>query len=182
MLPILATDDIFRTVRVILEGNSFIRNRQYQVPPIMFKASTLFFLLFGIVGLVFFGKGLLLAASASRLSADGLQAEAEVLRVDERKRLMHKDRTEYWQYFYTEVVTFTAWDGQKVEARLPEKNEDEKRAAPGDKIQIRYNPENVMEIAPVNGNTLWAQAIGLIVLGLAAVAGAVFMSWKKGIF
>ena len=148
----------------------------------MFKASTLFFLLFGLVGLLFLGKGILLASSASRLSAQGLETEAEVIRVDVRKRLAHKDQTEYWQYFYTEVVTFTAWDGQKAEVRLPEKNESEVRAAPGDKLMIRYNPDNMTEAAPVKGNTLWMQAVGLVILGLGVVAGAVFMAWRKGLF
>lgn len=148
----------------------------------MLKASTLFFLLFGLVGLVFFGKGILLAASASRLSSEGLTAQAEVLKVDERKRLSHRDQTEYWQYFYTEVVSFTAWDGQKVEARLPEKNENEIRAKPGDKLKVRYNPDRVTEVVPIEGNTLPMQAVGLMVLGLFAVAAAVFMAWRKGVF
>lgn len=148
----------------------------------MFKASALFFLLFGLVGLLFLGKGLLLASSASRLSSQGLETEAEVVRVDVRKRLAHKDQTDYWQHFYTEVVTFTTWDGQKAEVRLPEKNEKEARTKPGDKLMIRYNPDKLTEATPVKGNTLWMQAIGLIVLGLATVAGAVFMAWRKGIF
>lgn len=148
----------------------------------MFKASTLFFLLFGLVGLFFLGKGILLAASASRLASEGLTAQADVLKVDVRQRLAHRDQTEYWQYFYTEVVSFTAWDGQQVEARLPEKNENETRAKPGDRIKVRYNPDRVTEVAPVVGNTLPMQAMGLILLGLGTVALAVFMAWRKGVF
>lgn len=148
----------------------------------MFKASALIFLLLGLAGVVLAGKGLQLVSAASRMASDAMTTQAEVVRIDERKRLAHRDQTDYWQVFYTEVVRFTAWNGETVEARLPEKNAEESRAKPGDIIQIRYHPDRLTEVVPAAGNPWPMQGVMLIVLGAAAIAGSVFMAWRKGLF
>lgn len=135
----------------------------------------IFFSLFAFAGCIFLLQGLRLFMRSRRLAAKGLRAEAEVIRIDVRESHGRRDDMPVIENYYTEVVRYVTWEGQMVEARLPEKNEEEKRAKPGDVISIVANPDDPAEIAPASGGTTGLTAVILIVAGAAMTAGAARM-------
>ena len=116
-----------------------------------------------LAGSAFLYAGVKLTSTAWTLKTSGEQTTATIERVEVREApaIVH---------YYTEVVSFTARDGSKVEARLPEKNDDEARGSPGDPIEIRYRHDDPSVAAPVNGSPLGIQGPILIITGLALLA------------
>ncbi len=108
--------------------------------------------------------------TTATIETSGEQTTATIERVEVREAHVRKDDAPAIVHYYTEVVSFTAWDGSKVEARLPEKNDDEARGSPGDPIEIRYRHDDPSVAAPVNGSPLGIQGPILIIAGLALLA------------
>ena len=113
-----------------------------------------------LAGSAFLYAGVKLTSTAWTLKTSGEQTTATIERVEVREAHVRKDDAPAIVHYYTEVVSFTAWDGSKVEARLPEKNDDEARGSPGDPSVA----------APVNGSPLGIQGPILIIAGLALLA------------
>lgn len=84
-----------------------------------------------LAGSAFLYAGVKLTSTAWTLKTSGEQTTATIERVEVREAHVRKDDAPAIVHYYTEVVSFTAWDGSKVEARLPEKNDDEARGSPG---------------------------------------------------
>ena len=120
-----------------------------------------------LAGSAFLYAGVKLTSTAWTLKTSGEQTTATIERVEVREAHVRKDDAPAIVHYYTEVVSFTAWDGSKVEARLPEKNDDEARGSPGDPIEIRYRHDDPSVAAPVNGSPLGIQGPILIIAGLA---------------
>ena len=76
-----------------------------------------------LAGSAFLYAGVKLTSTAWTLKTSGEQTTATIERVEVREAHVRKDDAPAIVHYYTEVVSFTAWDGSKVEARLPEKNE-----------------------------------------------------------
>lgn len=110
-----------------------------------------------LAGSAFLYAGVKLTSTAWTLKTSGEQTTATIERVEVREAHVRKDDAPAIVHYYTEVVSFTAWDGSKVEARLPEKNDDEARGSPGDPIEIRYRHDDPSVAAPVNGSPLGIQ-------------------------
>ncbi len=108
--------------------------------------------------------------TTATIETSGEQTTATIERVEVREAHVRKDDAPAIVHYYTEVVSFTAWDGSKVEARLPEKNDDEARGSPGAPIEIRYRHDDPSVAAPVNGSPLGIQGPILIIAGLALLA------------
>lgn len=123
-----------------------------------------------LAGSAFLYAGVKLTSTAWTLKTSGEQTTATIERVEVREAHVRKDDAPAIVHYYTEVVSFTAWDGSKVEARLPEKNDDEARGSPGDPIEIRYRHDDPSVAAPVNGSPLGIQGPILIIAGLALLA------------
>ena len=115
-----------------------------------------------LAGSAFLYAGVKLTSTAWTLKTSGEQTTATIERVEVREAHVRKDDAPAIVHYYTEVVSFTAWDGSKVEARLPEKNDDEARGRP------RHDDPSVA--APVNGSPLGIQGPILIIAGLALLA------------
>lgn len=130
-----------------------------------------------LAGSAFLYAGVKLTSTAWTLKTSGEQTTATIERVEVREAHVRKDDAPAIVHYYTEVVSFTAWDGSKVEARLPEKNDDEARGRPSDPIEIRYRHDDPSVAAPVNGSPLGIQGPILIIAGLALLAfGAILFS------
>ena len=95
-----------------------------------------------LAGSAFLYAGVKLTSTAWTLKTSGEQTTATIERVEVREAHVRKDDAPAIVHYYTEVVSFTAWDGSKVEARLPEKNDDEARGRPSDPIEIRYRHDD----------------------------------------
>lgn len=148
--------------------------------------STEFFLstfvsLLVVFSLVFTFQGLRLTKRAMVLRSRGLEADAEVIRVDVRESTERHDDMPVVRRYYTETVRFTAWDGGVREAALPVRNETEGHAAVGDSIRIRYDPDRPETAAPVTGSTLGIVGPLLILAGIGMAALAVFMALDVGL-
>ena len=114
-----------------------------------------------LAGSAFLYAGVKLTSTAWTLKTSGEQTTATIERVEVREAHVRKDDAPAIVHYYTEVVSFTAWDGSKVEARLPEKNDDEARG---------YRHDDPSVAAPVNGSPLGIQGPILIIAGLALLA------------
>lgn len=123
-----------------------------------------------LAGSAFLYGGVKLASTAWTLKTSGEETTATIERVEVREAHVRKDDAPAIALYYTEVVSFTAWDGTKAEARLPEKNEHEARGRPGDTITIRYRHDDPSVAAPAEGGTLGIQGPILIIAGLALLA------------
>ena len=77
-----------------------------------------------LAGSAFLYAGGKLTSTAWTLKTSGEQTTATIERVEVREAHVRKDDAPAIVHYYTEVVSFTAWDGSKVAARLPEKNDD----------------------------------------------------------
>ena len=73
-----------------------------------------------LAGSTFLYAGVKLTSTAWTLKTSGEQTTATIERVEVREAHVRKDDAPAIVHYYTEVVSFTAWDGSKVEARLPE--------------------------------------------------------------
>lgn len=148
--------------------------------------STEFFLstfvsLLVLLSLVFSFQGVRLTKRALTLRARGLEADAEVVRVDVRESRERHDDMPVVRHYYTETVRFTAWDGGVREAALPVRNETEGHDAVGDSIRIRYDPDRPETAAPVKGSTLGIVGPLLILAGIGTAALSVFMALDVGL-
>ena len=135
-----------------------------EIFPYIFAAALL------LAGSAFLYGGIKNASTAWTLKTSGEQTTATIERVEVRESHMRKDEQNIIVHYYTEVVSFVAWDGTKVEARLPDKSDEEARGKPGDPIEIRYRHDDPTVAAPVHGNTLGIQGVIMIIAGLALLA------------
>jgi hypothetical protein len=121
-----------------------------------------------LAGSAFLYAGVKLTSTAWTLKTSGEQTTATIERVEVREAHVRKDDAPAIVHYYTEVVSFTAWDGSKVEARLPEKNDDEARGRPSDPIEIRYRHDDPSVAAPVNAQRFAGLKTPCSVTGLCA--------------
>ena len=70
-----------------------------------------------LAGSAFLYAGVKLTSTAWTLKTSGEQTTATIERVEVREAHVRKDDAPAIVHYYTEVVSFTAWDGSKVEAR-----------------------------------------------------------------
>lgn len=146
----------------------------------MSTAIAIFALLVAAVGLFLFLQGVLFLRRSFKLKTDGLEAEAEIVRVDTRKSTKRQNEDIIETEFFTEIVRFVTWDGKTVTTMLPEKNEFELPGRVGDKVKIRYNPSRPREAERVRGTQLFPVGLGLTVFGLLAIAGSYFILRANG--
>lgn len=83
-----------------------------------------------LAGSAFLYAGVKLTSTAWTLKTSGEQTTATIERVEVREAHVRKDDAPAIVHYYTEVVSFTARDGSKVEARLPRRTMTRHAAAP----------------------------------------------------
>ena len=121
------------------------------------------------------------AMTAHRLSQSGTLTEATVVRVDVEEIRTRENDMDVFKKRYREVVAYQNASGEKFETRLTVKAEGEPRLSVGDRVEIRYDPENPASAVEAHGSRAFRDAVAGSVFGIVFALAALFLAMKTGV-